>query len=83
MSALAKSQKSLKAWGDQKWTTKSGKKSSETGERYLPEKAIKALTPAEYAATTKAKQEGKAKGKQFVAQPAKIKSKVKPYRKVS
>lgn len=82
MSALAKSQKSLKAWGDQKWTTKSGKKSSETGERYLPEKAIKALSPAEYAATTKAKRAGKAAGKQFVAQPAKIKSKVKPYRKV-
>lgn len=83
MSALAKSQRSLKSWGDQKWTTKSGKKSSETGERYLPEKAIKALSPAEYAATTKAKREGKAKGKQFVAQPAKIKSKVKPYRKVT
>ncbi len=82
MSALAKSQKSLKAWGDQKWTTKSGKKSSETGERYLPEKAIKALTPAEYAATTKAKRAGKAAGKQFVEQPKKIKAKVKPYRKV-
>ena len=82
MSALAKSQRSLKSWGDQKWRTKSGKKSSETGERYLPEKAIKALTPAEYAATTKAKREGKASGKQFVAQPAKIKSKVKPSRKV-
>jgi hypothetical protein len=49
----------------------------------LPEKAIKALSSAEYAATTKAKREGKAKGKQFVAQPAKIKSKVKPYRKVT
>ena len=41
--ALAKRQRSLKAWGKQKWRTKSGKKSSETGERYLPEKAIKAL----------------------------------------
>jgi len=82
MSALAKSQKSLKAWGDQKWTTKSGKKSSETGERYLPEKAIKALSPQEYAATTKAKRAGKAAGKQFVAQPKSIKAKVKPYRKV-
>jgi hypothetical protein len=82
MSALAKSQKSLKAWGDQKWTTKSGKKSSETGERYLPEKAIKALTSAEYAATTKAKRAGKAAGKQFVEQPDKIKNKVKPYRKI-
>lgn len=82
MSALAKPQKSLKAWGEQKWRTKSGKKSSETGERYLPEKAIKALTPAEYAATTKAKRAGKAAGKQFVAQPKSIKQKVKPYRSV-
>jgi hypothetical protein len=44
------SQKSLKDWGSQSWRTKSGKKSSETGERYLPAKAIKALTAAEYAA---------------------------------
>ncbi len=62
-------QKSLKAWGDQKWTTKSGKKSSETGERYLPEKAIKALSPAEYAATTKAKRAGKAAGMTVVLVP--------------
>ena len=75
-------QKSLKAWTAQKWTTKSGKPSSQTGERYLPEKAIKALSPAEYAATTRAKRAGKAAGKQFVPQPAKIKSKVKPFRKI-
>ena len=68
MSNLAKPQKSLKDWGDHKWTTKSGKKSSETGERYLPKKAIESLSPAEYAATTKAKRAGKAAGKQFVAQ---------------
>lgn len=82
MSGLAKPQRSLKAWTKQKWATKSGKPSSETGERYLPEKAIKALSPSEYAATTKAKRVGKAAGKQFVAQPDKIKKKVKPYRKV-
>jgi len=75
-------QKSLKAWGDQKWRTKSGKPSSETGERYLPEKAIKSLSPAEYAATTRAKRAGRAAGKQFVAQPKSIKSKVKPFRKI-
>ena len=63
--ALAKSQRSLKAWSKQKWRTKSGKPSSKTGERYLPEKAIKALTPQEYAATTKAKRKGKKAGKQF------------------
>jgi hypothetical protein len=73
-------QKSLKDWGDQKWRTKSGKPSSKTGERYLPEAAIKALTPAEYAATSKAKREGKAKGQQFVKQPAKIAAKTSKYR---
>jgi len=52
------SQKSLKDWTDQKWTTKSGKPSAKTGERYLPEAAIKSLSSAEYAATTKAKREG-------------------------
>jgi hypothetical protein len=73
-------QKSLKDWGDQKWRTKSGKPSSETGERYLPEKAIKALSPQEYAATTRAKREGKAKGEQFVAQPKKIAAKTARFR---
>ena len=81
--ALKKSQKSLKNWGKQKWKTKSGKKSSDTGERYLPEKAIKALTSAEYAATTKAKRQGTKKGKQFVKQPKTIAKKVKQYRKVT
>jgi len=73
-------QQSLKDWGDQKWTTKSGKKSSETGERYLPKKAIDALSPAEYAATTKAKRKGKAAGKQFVAQPKSIAKKTSRFR---
>ena len=62
-------QKSLKDWTAAEWTTKSGKPSSETGERYLPAKAIKALTPAEYAATTKAKREATKAGKQFSSQP--------------
>jgi len=81
--ALAKSQRSLKAWGKQKWRTKSGKKSSETGERYLPEKAIKSMSAAEYAATTKAKRAGKAKGKQFVKQPKNIAKKTAKYRRYS
>ncbi len=81
--ALAKSQRSLKSWGKQKWRTKSGKPSSKTGERYLPEKAIKSLTSAEYAATTKAKRKGTKKGKQFVKQPKRIAQKVKSYRKVT
>lgn len=74
------SQKSLKDWTAQKWRTKSGKPSSKTGERYLPEAAIKALTPAEYTATSNAKRAGKAKGQQFVKQPAKIAAKTAKYR---
>lgn len=79
-------QKSLKAWTKQKWRTKSGKPSTQgpkaTGERYLPERAIKALSASEYAATTKAKRKGKASGKQFVAQPKAIAKKTSAYRKV-
>ena len=73
-------QQSLKDWGDQKWRTKSGKPSSKTGERYLPEAAIKSLTPSEDAATTKAKRAGKSAGKQFVKQPAKIAAKTARFR---
>lgn len=64
----------------QNWRTKSGKPSSQTGERYLPEKAIKALSPAEYAATTKAKREGTRAGKQFVKQPKSIAKKTAGFR---
>jgi hypothetical protein len=73
-------QKSLKDWTDQKWQTKSGKRSSDTGERYLPKAAIEALSPAEYAATTRAKRAGKAAGKQFVKQPKNIAKKTAGYR---
>ena len=78
--ALKKPQNSLKKWTKQKWRTKSGKKSSETGERYLPSKAIAALSDSEYAATTAAKRKGKAAGKQHVAQPKEIARKVRRYR---
>ena len=78
--ALKKSQKSLKDWGKQKWRTKSGKPSSKTGERYLPTAAIKALTPAEYAATTRAKRKGTKKGQQFVKQPKNIAKKTARFR---
>ncbi len=78
--ALAKSQQSLKNWSKQKWRTKSGKPSSKTEERYLPEKAIKALSSSEYARTSAAKRKGKAQGKQFVKQPKSIANKVRKYR---
>ena len=79
--AIAKSQQSLKNWTKQKWRTKSGKPSAKTGERYLPEKAIKSLTSAEYAATTKAKREGTRNGKQFVRQPKSIAKKTARFRR--
>jgi len=77
---LKKPQQSLKDWGRQNWKTKSGKPSSVTGERYLPEKAIKSLSPSEYAATTRAKRAGKASGKQFVKQPKSIATKTARFR---
>ena len=79
--ALRKSQQSLKDWTKQKWRTKSGKPSAKTGERYLPEKAIKSLTSAEYSATTRAKRKGKAAGKQHVAQPKGIAKKTARFRR--
>ena len=77
---MKKPQQSLKDWTAQKWRTKSGKPSSQTGERYLPEAAIKSLSAAEYAATTKAKRETTAKGKQFSKQPKKIAQKTARFR---
>jgi len=81
---MKKPQQSLKAWTQQKWRTKSGKPSTQgpkaTGERYLPESAINSLSAAEYAATTRAKRAGKAKGKQFVAQPKRIAKKTARFR---
>ena len=77
---MKKPQQSLKDWSAQKWRTKSGKPSSQTGERYLPEAAIKSLSPAEYAATTRAKREATAKGKQFSKQPKKIAQKTARFR---
>ena len=77
---LKKSQESLKKWTKQKWRTSDGSK-SEGKKRYLPDAAWKALSPAEKAATNRAKAEGNKKGEQFVAQPERIKKKVKKYRK--
>ena len=85
--ALKKSQRSLVAWGKQKWRTKSGKPSTQgakaTGERYLPSAAIKALSPSEYAASTAAKRKAKRAGRQVSKQPKKIAKKTSRFRKFS
>ena len=77
--ALAKSQKSLKKWTKEKWKTSDGTP-SKGKKRYLPEKAWAALSPAEKAATNKAKDAGNAKGKQFVKQPKTIAKKAARFR---
>jgi hypothetical protein len=78
--ALAKSQKSLKAWTEQKWRTSDGEP-SKGKKRYLPEKGWKELTPAEKKATNAAKAKGNKAGKQFVPQPKKIAAKTAKHRR--
>ncbi len=77
---MKKPQESLKKWTDQKWRTSDGKP-SKGKKRYLPDAAWKALTPAEKAATNRAKAKGNSKGKQFVSQPKNIAKKTSQYRK--
>ena len=85
--ALKKSQRSLRAWTRQKWRTKSGKPSTQgseaTGERYLPEKAIKALSASEYAASSALKRKAIRAGRQVSKQPKKIAAKTRSYRSYS
>ena len=77
-------QKSLVNWTKQKWRTKSGKPSTQgsqaTGERYLPERAIKALSASEYAASTAAKRKATRAGRQVSKQPKKIAAKTARFR---
>jgi hypothetical protein len=76
---VKKPQQSLVEWTIQKWRTSDGKP-SKGKKRYLPDAAWKALTPAEKAATNRAKAKGNRKGKQFVKQPKKIAAKTARYR---
>ncbi len=76
---MKESQKSLKEWTKQKWTTSDGSP-SKGKKRYLPEAAWKSLYPAEKAATNKAKAAGNKEGKQFVKQPKDIAKKVSKFR---
>lgn len=74
------SNNSLHQWTKQNWRTRSGKPSLQTGERYLPAKAIKHLSSAEYARTTRKKRQGMRTGKQFVRQPTSIRNKTRKFR---
>ena len=75
-----KSATSLHKWTEQKWRTKSGKKSSVTGERYLPSMAIESLSNEEYKLTSNKKKKDSLVGKQFSKQPISIARKIKKFR---
>jgi len=77
---LKKPQQDLKNWENQKWRTNSGEKSSETGERYLPDEAWDNLSASEKARTNRAKREGGGTGKN-VPQPKDIAEKTSKFRK--
>lgn len=65
---LGSSQRSLKKWTKERWTTSDGKPAIRKGgtRRYLPAKAWARLTPQQRAATNRKKILGSRKGKQFI-----------------
>lgn len=71
---------SLKQWGEEEWGTKSGAKSGDTGERYLPKEAREALSEQEYERSTKKKRADTKRGRQFSAQPKDVADKTRPFR---
>lgn len=75
---------SLRKWTKQKWRTKSGRPSvvgpRSTGERYLPEKAIKALSDKEYKKATRRKRRSLKKGEQYSRMSDSTSRKVRRYR---
>ena len=73
-------QNSLHRWSMQRWRTKSGKPSHITGERYLPARAIRALSPSEYARVSRSKRRAMREGRQYSRMPKRIASKVRKYR---
>lgn len=70
---------SLTNWTKEDWGYVGEPKKS----RYLPKKALDALSKGEKAATSRAKNKGTKEGKQFVKQPRKIAKKTARYRKTT
>jgi hypothetical protein len=71
----------LQQWQDEDWGTKSGKKSGETGERYLPRRSRQVLTESEYKRSSDKKRADTRKGKQFSKQPCDVTKKASAARK--
>jgi hypothetical protein len=70
----------LHEWTEEDWGTKSGHKSGETHERYLPKAAREALSDDEYRRTTAKKRADAKAGHQHSAQPKDVAQKTAPYR---
>jgi hypothetical protein len=70
---------SLEQWTEE-WGTKSGRRSLESGERYLPRRAREELSDAEYRATSDRKRRDLARGRQHSRQPKQIAAKTARYR---
>jgi hypothetical protein len=71
---------SLRQWTEEDWGTASGRKSTRTGERYLPKKVRDALSDEDYRRTTAKKRAATRKGRQFSGQPAQIARTTAKYR---
>jgi hypothetical protein len=73
----------LRQWQDEDWGTESGRKSKDTGERYLPKKAREQLSSSEYKRTSDKKRSDTKAGKQFSRQPKDVAKKAAGARKTS
>jgi hypothetical protein len=70
----------LQEWQDEDWGTRSGEKSTETGERYLPKAAREELSDEEYRRTSEKKRRDTRKGRQFSGQPEDVRRKTARHR---
>lgn len=70
----------LRQWQDEDWGARSGKKSGETGERYLPKKAREELTASEHRRTSAKKRTDTKKGKRHSEQPEDVAAKTAKHR---
>jgi len=73
---LGKTQRKIRKWTREKWTTSDGKPANRPGgmRRYLPAAAWRRLSAAEKAATNRKKIAGGKAGRQFVANTAKART---------
>nr|WP_294508594.1 DUF5872 domain-containing protein [uncultured Rhodopila sp.] len=70
----------LRQWTEEDWATKSGERSRDSGERYLPREARAHLSDEDYRRSSAKKREDTAHGRQFSRQPGDIARKTAPYR---